>query len=124
MRLTDAVRSLLANRLFLLAVAVAWVGFSVFLSVTTSEWHWFQRSGAVVVGVGVLLSTRRLVRLGTAGLYRDETTIDGGHAVPTGAELAADRQRRADISAMYLGFSMVVFGTVIWAYGDLLGRLL
>jgi hypothetical protein len=123
MRFTNALRALLVSPAFLFSVAVSWVGLSAFLSVTTSEWHWFQRSGAVVVGAGALLSTRRLIRLGTAGAYVGETTWDDGHVVPTEEELAADRQRKADISAMYLGFITVVTGTVIWAYGDLVGRL-
>jgi hypothetical protein len=116
-------RQLLTSRPLLLAVAATWVGVSLIASVKTSRWHWFQRSGAVVVSTGALLSARRLIRLGVAGLYQAETEIDGGGAAPTEVEVEAMHQWRLDLSAMRTGAALLAVGTAIWAYGDLLGDL-
>jgi len=124
MPLKNGLRKLLTSQLVLLTIAIASVTLSLFASLKSSQWHWFQRSGAVVVGAGALLSTRRLVRLGVAALYRAETVIDGGGAAPTKEEEEAMRQWLLDLSAMRLGIFLLAVGTAIWAYGDLLGALL
>lgn len=124
MALKDCLRKLLTSQRVLLRLAIAWVTLSLLASLSSSQWHWFQRSGAVVVSAGALLSTRRLVRLGVAALYRAETVLDGGGAAPTKEDDEAMRQWQLDLSAMRLGIFLLAVGTAIWAYGDLLGALL
>ena len=58
-------RWLTTTTCFLLAAVVALLSVSVFLSIYTGDWHWFQRSGALVVSIGAILSTRKLLRTGT-----------------------------------------------------------
>jgi hypothetical protein len=104
----------------LLTFSLAWVVVSVGLSLWYHDWSWFGRSGAILTLSGAVLTVRPLLRLGPDGFYRDQHTIDGGHAVPTAEEKAAEREGRDDVGASYIGFFCAVIGTIIWAYGDLI----
>lgn len=73
--------------------------------------------------MGALLTVRRLLRLGVEGFVIAERTFNGGHVVPTPGEVEAHRQFVLDVFSMGLGEIMLVLGTLIWAYGDLLGGL-
>lgn len=73
---------------------------------------------------GVLLSVRPLVRMGRVGWISYQATIDGGHIPPTPEEVEADRQSELDARAAQIGTFMAVAGTLIWAYGDLIGRIM
>jgi hypothetical protein len=67
-----AFRWTLLNSRFLYLLAAVLVGGSFLLSFNTDAWHWFQRSGALLVSIGALLSTRRAL-----GLMLD-SLINGG----------------------------------------------
>jgi hypothetical protein len=103
--------------------AIAFVSASMLLSYFTGKWHWFGRSGAVATLAEVVLSVRPLVRMGRAGWPLYMSTIDGGHAAPTEEEIESARQTDLDARAAQLGAVLAVLGTLIWAYGDLLGGL-
>ncbi len=72
---------------------------------------------------GVLLSVRPIVRMSLTEWVRAQSVIDGGHVVPTPAEIEEDRQMKLDATATQIGAVMAIVGTVIWAYGDLIGGL-
>ena len=72
---------------------------------------------------GVLLSVRPLVRMGLSKWIEYTSTIDGGHAIPTPEEVEEDRQANLDAKAAEIGTFLAVTGTLIWAYGDLLGGI-
>ncbi len=111
-------RWLTTTTCFLLAAAIALLGVSVFLSVSTGDWHWLQRSGALVVSIGAILSTRKLLRTGTTEIL---TRWNGAYVLARGSDDPAEERR--DLIAAYWGFWLVGFGTLIWAYGDLLAYL-
>ena len=107
-----------SNSLFLYLLAAALVGGSFLLSFNTDAWHWFQRSGALLVSIGALLSTRRAL-----GLMLD-ALIDGTDLVQQvkGEQIAISEA--GELQTCICGFLLVAMGTFIWAYGDLLGCLL
>ncbi len=111
-----AFRWMVTSNGFLFAVAVVLVGGSFALSFTTDAWHWFQRSGALLVSIGAILSTRHLLRgMLTAMLEQrkpSETFASDRHALSD-----------SDLATCFVGLWVVAFGTIIWAYGDLLGCL-
>lgn len=107
--------------LFGLAAVVLVV--STVASYLTCKWHWFGRSGAIVTVAGVLLSVRPLVRMGLTEWVRSQSVIDGGQDPPTPEEVEEDRQTKLDATATQIGAAMAVIGTLIWAYGDLIGGL-
>lgn len=93
------------------------------LSYTLDQWHWFPRFGALSVSLGAMLSTRRILRIGIQGLLmgenyfviaqRERQVSDGGNF-----------ETQCDLMCSYFGFWVVAFGTLIWAFGDLVGYFL
>ena len=109
----------LVMRTWLLMVFAALVaGASLLAGFATGQWHWFQRSGALVVIIGAILSTRPLLRNELMHLILQRTQ---DLTVPAAA-VAGDVGRQ-DRTACFCGFWVVGAGTLTWAYGDLLGCL-
>jgi len=107
-----------SNSRFLYAVAFVLVGSSFVISFHTGAWHWFQRSGALLVSIGAMLSTRRAL-----GLMLDSMVNGSKLLLPVpGEETAANET--VELQTCVCGFLFVAMGTFIWAYGDLLGCLL
>jgi hypothetical protein len=131
------VRLLLSSTLVWTPLALGWAAFSVWLSVHTTHWVWFQRSGSGVGLAGVALAYRGLIRAGRPGLAprssvritavdHDEVLPDGtimAHGKETPESIAAGRQDRQDEDATIAGIVLAILGTLIGGYGDLLGRL-
>lgn len=116
-------RRLFSNIGFLIAASALIVLASAAASLWSNQWHWFGRSGAILTIAGVLLTFRPLVRMGLDEWLRSQSIIDGGSFVPTEEETEADRQAKIDGSASKLGITLAIVGTLVWAYGDLIGGL-
>ena len=114
---------LITNPYLVGGTAILWMLVSVGLSFRTADWGWFARSGAILTLSGGLLAARALLRLGVQGLYRAQHTIDGGHFIPTPEDIAKRNQQWLDAQSSHFGFWFIIIGTVIWAYGDLIGNL-
>lgn len=112
---------ILSNIWLLIGIAVLAVVASGVASHMTEKWHWFGRSGAIVTMVGVILSVRPLVRMGFTEWLRSQRVIDGGHSEPTADEIEKARQATLDAIASHIGVYMALVGTLVWAYGDLIG---
>jgi hypothetical protein len=130
-------RKALQNPGFLLIFSMLAVGLSVHADLGKSSWAWFQRSGAIVTLAGALLGYRSVIRLGRHGVGGASmhvvmgkiVSIDDSGPIQT-AKIKYDeetierfRQDVLDKVAGYLGAWMIVLGTAIWAYGDLLGQV-
>lgn len=101
---------------------------------------WFQRSGSFMVLIGALLGYRSIMRLGVKGVggVNDNGTfigkIEETYESEDGRQMvkfAKDPERETylfqvalDKVAGFLGAIFAVLGTIIWGYGDLVGRLL
>ena len=104
---------------FLFLLVAVLVGASLLASFYTDAWHWFQRSGALMVSIGAVLSTRRALNLILEGMI-------GGNS-PARFLSSSEVTQSIDIGELrtcVCGFLFVAMGTMIWAYGDLLGCLL
>lgn len=111
-------RWIVTTNWFLFLLAALLVGGSLLLSLYTGAWHWFQRSGALTVSIGAVLSTRRPLRLMLESLIGDEG--------PNGRYKASKLppfSDPAELRTCLCGFALVAMGTLIWAYGDLIGCL-
>lgn len=104
---------------FLFLLAALLVGGSLLLSWLSDAWHWFQRSGAMMVSIGAILSTRRPLDLILEGMIREPAPAES--TTYAGARFLSDS---AELKTCVCGFALVAMGTLIWAYGDLLGCLL
>ena len=108
---------LFTNTALLCSIALAWIGFSIALSIRKRARHWFARSGAILAIVGGTLTCRNFLRL----------TPEERHGIVhmtmlqefTPGELA-DQEK--DFAAGIIGVVLLVSGSLIWANGDLLGR--
>jgi len=113
-----AFRWVVTTNWFLFLSVGAFVGVSLWLSLHNDSWHWFQRSGALVVSIGAILSTRRPLRLMLNSILREENV---SHPA---SRKSASLLDSSEIRTCVCGFLLVAIGTLIWAYGDLFGCLL
>jgi drug/metabolite transporter (DMT)-like permease len=97
---------------------------SLILTVMQDDVEWFQASGAVVTVAGVLLASRKIIRLGIEDFIKSESIIDGGDIVATPEEIEIDKQSSSDIRAYKYSIWLIIVGTLIWAYGGILLKLL
>lgn len=106
-----------SNTILVSLAALVVIG-SFALSMSTDAWHWFQRSGALLVSIGAVFSTRRALR---AMLNAILCELLARPIVESSA--TEDLLTQTEIDACVIGFLMVGIGTLTWAYGDLVGCL-
>ena len=131
-------RGLLSSIPLLFVGALVATAYSVYLDWGTASWVWFQRSGSLLALAGAVLGFRSIVRLGVAGVGGAYPMAIKGIGVSVDSSgpvqkmkcvyddetLATLRQATLDRFAGYVGAYMMVTGTVVWGYGDLLGLML
>src|SRR5258708_6440913 len=88
----------------------------ILLSAETGDWMWFSRFGCLIAVVGIFVVITN-VEQAVAGKSRVHQSGED-----TGA--AAEQEAR-DIVAIARGsdLGILVFGNLIWGFGDLIGRL-
>lgn len=117
------------------------VGISgVIVSFINNDWEWFQRAGSLIVAIGVYVAARDIgsvdrqlkstIALGTAELINeDKTKILNGKDL-SGEDIEAISNKVND--AVYAGLlkfhlkieaTILIVGTIIWGFGDLIGKL-
>ncbi|WP_270934793.1 hypothetical protein [Falsiroseomonas oryzae] len=108
-----------------LAAAVLAVAGSLWLSIATADWMWFARSGAILTALGLVLASRKILiaRADLVALLADMERSDGAERT---ARLESFKRLQRDLDRQVMekaGFGLLIVGTLIWGYGDLLGRL-
>ena len=92
---------------------------SLLLSVATQNWTWASRSGGILVLFGVLLSLRRMFRLGPQRFDEPpEPVIINGSQFNMNV-IHQDIQRAGDNFAQTSGIALIIFGTLLGSYGDI-----
>jgi hypothetical protein len=114
-----SIRWVLTTNWFLFLLAAILVGTSFLVSFYADTWHWFQRSGALMVSIGAILSTRHPLGLILEGMIGDISLQS-----PLQTKGSAFLSEVGELRTCICGFMLVAMGTLIWAYGDLLGCLL
>ncbi|GAB4344304.1 MAG: hypothetical protein Kow006_00080 [Gammaproteobacteria bacterium] len=99
------------------------------VSLATGEWQWFSRAGSLMVVVGILLTSsqirdhsRRLRRL--RGQLSGQSRRDwaGEERIRELVRAAGEQEAVWEIEGH--GLYILVLGTLIWGFGDLVGLLL
>ena len=99
--------------------AVLVLALSLAIAVSTQDWTWVSRSGGVIVLFGVLLSLRRLFRLGPQNFDEPtEPVVINGNQFNMKV-IWQDIQRAGDNYAQASGIILMVSGILIGSYGDL-----
>ena len=109
---------------FLLA-AVLSAGLGLWASVATDDWMWFARSGAVMTALGLVLASRKILiaRADLVALLADMERADGAERT---ARLESFKRLQRDLDRQVMekvGFGLLIVGTIVWGFGDLLGLI-
>ncbi len=111
-------------RLFVLATVVTMAA-AIALSIGTADWTWFARSGAISTALGLVLASRKVLiaRADLLALLADMERADGTERT---ARLASFKRLQRDLDRQVMekaGFALLILGTLVWGFGDLIGRL-
>lgn len=105
-------------------VALATLIVGVGLSLRFHDWSWFSRSGSLIVVNGIVLTSHQIIehmrtltryqRSNGSQFYRDWASEEKQHFIHDDpfSQWIVERQ----------GFYLLIFGTLIWGFGDLIGR--
>ncbi len=105
-------RLIFSNTMMLCIIALIILTSQILLSIETKNMSWFQRSGSIVVLLGVLISARRIIRLGDKRRIVDWGLDDN---TPEGKKVLLDER-----AELIYGPFVAIVGTVVWGYGDLI----
>lgn len=85
---------------------------------TSYDWQWFMRSGAVTIVLGAVVTFRNVLRLTSEERvrFRNMTVVE------CFSETEKDNQEK-DSVAVHYGVWIMILGTFVAAYGDLVGKL-
>jgi hypothetical protein len=103
-------------------------GSSITFSLRTGDWSWFARSGSLVVIIGIFLTSTQVIE--NSRRLRSRRT----HHVKNFDRDYAEESRKETLSRSRIldenlwenglrGFYLLVIGTLIWGYGDLVGHI-
>ena len=98
------------------------------ISFEFSNWSWFSRSGSLVVVIGIFLTSSQIIennRQLKSRRHYHEQNFNRDYAEDMKRQtLARSRSLDEDIWASGLrGLYLLVIGTVVWGFGDLVGAL-
>ena len=101
-------------------------------SLATGDWAWFSRSGSAVVAIGIVLTSRQVFEHNRR--LQEYQRHGNGHGTAAGLpahdwagensirQLIRSRSREEEYwRTEFTGFYMLVIGTLVWGFGDLLG---
>ena len=114
------------RRAVYLSIAVVLAGFGI--SLELSDWSWFSRSGSVVVIIGIFLTSSQIIensrRLKSHRTWRAQNfNRDFAEDIKRDS-LKRSRSLDEDNWENGLrGLYMLVTGTLVWGFGDLVGVL-
>ncbi|NJD38431.1 MAG: hypothetical protein FIA89_08965 [Geobacter sp.] len=91
---------------------------SVAVTYSTSNPVYVAKSGAMIILLGLFLTTRNLLRLGVEGAIQSQSVTDGGTFIPTPSSIEEKIELEKDIKAQRWGFWYFFIGTFVWGYGD------
>jgi hypothetical protein len=97
-------------------------------SIQFDDWSWFSRSGSLVVVIGIILTSSQI--LDHIHLLK---LRELNHSGDFNRDWASEERKQTLLESRFneeatwtnerSGFLMLIAGTIIWGFGDLVGRL-
>ncbi|MCP3850503.1 MAG: hypothetical protein GY694_09735 [Gammaproteobacteria bacterium] len=106
------------------------VFFSLSISYIANDWQWFSRSGSFIVILGIYLTSSQIIenshRLGLRrGIYKDGNFQRDWANDKHEKRFHHEREHEEETWVMgKCGFNLLIIGTFIWGFGDLLSFFL
>jgi len=103
---------------------------SLYLSYTNHDWQWFSRSGSLIVILGIYLTSSQIIENSHRLDQRRSTYNDGNFQRDWASDkhekiLHHQRDHEEETWVMgKCGFNLLITGTLIWGFGDLVSLLL
>lgn len=109
----------MSSRWFLIIVTTVALMLGVFISIENKDWSWINRFGGVVIVTGLLFTMSPLFANGIYKSQSSAATLAGLHS--DGTPLTTNSEDRRVGNNVALGIMITIFGTLINAFGDLVG---
>ncbi len=113
---------------YLLTLASLVFGFG--MSLLSSDWQWLSRSGSLVVVIGIMLTSTQIIdelHLMKQRRMHSERHQDSWSSHDWVAEAENHKKLRwgdGEFSGRSQGLYLLIFGTLIWGFGDIVGQFL
>lgn len=108
---------------YVAAVITLLVG--VFVSVRMHDWNWLSRSGSLIVVIGIILTSNQILlhmhHLDQARRHHESNFNKDWARAQKSENLFLDKHHQWR-NEKY-GFYMLIVGTLVWGFGDLLNLL-
>lgn len=107
------------------AAAIVTLMIGAVLSIDLDDWSWFSRSGSLIVVYGIILTSHHIfVHMHNLShmQHRRMSQINRDWARESKHEFIHDDIEHTWKNEKY-GLLMLVLGTLIWGFGDLIGTL-
>jgi hypothetical protein len=117
----DPYIKILGNKIAVILFTVFMASIGILLSIINSEWLWFSRFGSLITVAGLLLiSSPSFVK----GIYLSNASAFGfAERDGDGNTMVTNEEDRKLGSKIFSGIVITIIGTVIWGFGDLIGKL-
>jgi lysylphosphatidylglycerol synthetase-like protein (DUF2156 family) len=102
----------------------------IYLSYSLQDWQWFSRTGALIVVLGIYLTSSQLIENSRRLRQSYRGAQRGGNFERDWAHGKHDgiiRQSRTHVEDSLVlgkcGFNLLIIGTLIWGFGDLVALI-
>ena len=100
---------------------------SIWLSLRMQDWTWFSRSGSLIVIIGIFLTSTQVIE-NSQRLHARKRHYENNFGRDYASDIKShtlDNSRHHDEDVWESGLRglyLLIVGTIIWGYGDLLER--
>ncbi len=123
-------KNLKIQTLFIYFLSALILLLSLSFSYVIQDWQWFSRSGALIVILGIYLTSSQIIenshRLGQNRSVQNDGNFQRDWASDRQKKiLLHDKSHEEETWVMgKCGFNLLIMGTLIWGFGDLISYIL